>query len=82
MEQTLTEDRLLDARGLQCPMPVVLANKEINQLEPGQLLKILATDKGALADFPAWAEDTGHEIVSSGEEDGGVLFFFIRRGEE
>jgi tRNA 2-thiouridine synthesizing protein A len=81
MEQALTEDRLLDARGLQCPMPVVLANKEIMQLEPGQLLKILATDKGALADFPAWAEDTGHELVSSGEE-GGALFFFIRRGEE
>lgn len=81
MEQPLTEDRLLDARGLQCPMPVVLANKEIGQLEPGQLLKILATDKGALADFPAWAEDTGHDLVSSGEEDG-ALFFFIRRGEE
>ncbi len=81
MEATFVEDRLLDARGLQCPMPVVLANKEINQLEPGQLLKVLATDKGALSDFPAWAEDTGHEIVVSGEEEG-ALFFFIRRGEE
>ena len=81
MESMLTEDRLLDARGLQCPMPVVLANKEIKQLQPGQLLKILATDKGALTDFPAWAEDTGHEIIASGEESG-ALYFFVRRGEE
>ena len=74
-------DRKLDMRGFQCPIPVVKTNLEIKTMDPGQVLKVLATDKGALADFPAWAEDTGNEIVSSGEEDG-ALVFLIRRGVE
>jgi TusA-related sulfurtransferase len=68
-------------RGFQCPIPVVKTNQEIKTMDPGQVLKVLATDKGALADFPAWAEDTGNEIVSSGEEEG-ALVFLIRRGSE
>lgn len=74
-------DRTLDMRGFQCPIPVVKTNQEIKTMDPGQVLKVLATDKGALADFPAWAEDTGNEIVSSGEEEG-ALVFLIRRGAE
>ncbi|MFP5352480.1 MAG: sulfurtransferase TusA family protein [Actinomycetota bacterium] len=75
------EDRTLDCTGLLCPMPVVKTNKEMRGLEKGQILKILATDRGAIADFPAWAEDTGNQILSSGEDDG-VLFFYIEKGEE
>lgn len=75
------EDRVLDARGLLCPMPVVKASKEIKSLAAGQVLKILATDRGAIADFPAWAEDTGHELVEWHEEDR-VLVFYIRKAEE
>jgi tRNA 2-thiouridine synthesizing protein A len=75
------EDKLLDARGLLCPMPVVKASKEIKSLEPDQVLKVLATDRGALADFPAWAEDTGNEIIARGEEDG-ALVFYIKKGED
>jgi len=78
---TTQEDRLLDARGLLCPMPVVKASKEMKSLEPDQVLKVLATDRGALADFPAWAEDTGNEIIEHGEEDG-ALFFYIKKGDE
>lgn len=78
MEATKT----LDARGLLCPMPVVKASKEMKGLEPGQVLKIMATDRGAIADFPAWSEDTGNELLEWHEEDGGVLVFFIRRGED
>lgn len=74
-------DRTLDMRGFQCPIPVVKTNREIKTMEPGQVLKVLATDKGALADFPAWAEDTGNEIVSSGEEDGALVFLIRRRVE-
>jgi TusA-related sulfurtransferase len=77
----IKEDRLLDARGLLCPMPVVKAAKEMKSLEERQVLKILATDRGALADFPAWADDTGNELLSSNEEEG-VLVFFIRKGED
>jgi tRNA 2-thiouridine synthesizing protein A len=77
----IKEDKLLDARGLLCPMPVVKAGKEIRDLEPGQVLKILATDRGSVADVPAWAEDTGHELLERHEEDG-VYVYFVRKGEE
>ena len=76
---SVTEDRVLDARGLLCPMPIVKAGKEMKNLAPGQILKVLATDRGAIADFPAWAEDSGNELVEWREE-GGALVFFVRKG--
>ncbi|HZO49795.1 MAG TPA: sulfurtransferase TusA family protein [Gaiellaceae bacterium] len=77
----IQEDRILDARGLLCPMPVVKAAKEIKVLEPGQVLKILATDRGSIADMPAWAEDTGNELLEWHEE-GDHLVYYVRRGED
>jgi TusA-related sulfurtransferase len=73
--------QLVDTRGMLCPMPIVLANKTMKTLQVGEVMKVLATDKGALKDFPAWAEDTGNELLSSGEENG-ALMFLIRKGEE
>ena len=78
---TYTEDKLLDASGLLCPMPVVKAGKVIRGLEDGQILKIIATDRGAIADFPAWADDTGNELLEWHEEDG-KLVFYIKKVEE
>jgi tRNA 2-thiouridine synthesizing protein A len=49
-------DKMLDARGLNCPMPLVNARKEIGKLEPGQVLKVVATDRGSLADFQGWVK--------------------------
>lgn len=72
-------DQTLDMRGFQCPIPIVKTNQAIKGMQVGQVLKVLATDKGALTDFPAWADDTGNEIVSSGEEDG-ALMFLVRKG--
>jgi len=77
----VTEDRVLDMRGFQCPIPVVKTNLAIKEMADGEVLKVLATDKGALSDFPAWAEDTGNQLLSSGEE-GDVLVFYIRKGED
>lgn len=77
----LKEDRLLDARGLLCPMPVVKAAKEIRSLDAGQVLKVIATDRGAIADFPAWASDTGNPLLEWHEEDGALAFWF-RKGED
>ena len=77
---TIKEDRLLDARGLLCPMPVVKAAKEMKSMTEGQVLKVLATDRGALADFPAWVEDTGNQLLASQNEQG-VLVFYLRKGE-
>jgi TusA-related sulfurtransferase len=73
--------QLVDTRGMLCPMPIVLANKAMKHLQVGDVMKVLATDKGALKDFPAWADDTGNELLSSGEE-GGALAFYIRKGDE
>jgi TusA-related sulfurtransferase len=77
----IQEDHILDARGLLCPMPVVKAAKEIKGLESAQVLKILATDRGSIADVPAWAEDTGNELLEWHEERD-HLVYFVRKGEE
>jgi tRNA 2-thiouridine synthesizing protein A len=78
MPEQITADEIVDARDLMCPMPVLAATKAIRLLEPGQVLKVLATDKGALSDIPAWAQDTDNELLSSGTEDG-ALAFYIRK---
>ncbi len=49
-------DKQFDARGMNCPMPLVNARKEIAKIERGQVLKVLATDKGSVADFQGWAK--------------------------
>jgi TusA-related sulfurtransferase len=59
-------------------MPILAATKAMRRLEPGQVLKVLATDRGALSDIPAWAEDTGNELISSGTEED-ALVFYIRK---
>lgn len=76
-----TEDKLVDARDLMCPMPVMAATKAMRLLAPGQVLKVLATDRGALKDIPAWADANGDELLESGE-DGGVLVFYVRKAED
>ena len=77
----IKEDRLVDASGLSCPMPVVKAGKEMRSLAAGQVLKIIATDRGSLADIPAWAEDTGNELLDS-KDEGGRFVFLVRKGAE
>lgn len=70
--------KILDAKGLACPMPIVKTKKAINELESGQILEIHATDKGAKADLVAWAKSTGNELIQSAEEDG-VLKFWLKK---
>jgi len=71
----------LDARGLLCPMPVIRTAKAVKALTPGQVLKLLATDRGSIADIPAWAESTGNELLDWHDE-GDFLVFLVRRGQE
>jgi TusA-related sulfurtransferase len=73
------EDKMLDCRGLLCPMPVVRVARQMKVLQPGQVLKLLATDRGACTDIPAWAEDTGNRLLEWHEESG-VLVFLLRKG--
>ncbi len=60
---------VLDARRLLCPLPVIRTSEKIDQLENGQILDVLCTDPGALADIPAWCRMHGHQIVAA-ETDG------------
>jgi len=70
--------KVLDAKGLACPMPIVKTKKAINELESGQILEIHATDKGAKNDLAAWAKSTGNELLQSTEEDG-VFKFWLKK---
>jgi tRNA 2-thiouridine synthesizing protein A len=79
--QNITEDKLVDARDLMCPMPVMAATKAMRRLAPGQVLKVVATDRGSLADIPAWAEENGDELIQTGE-DGGVFAFYVRKAAD
>ena len=72
-------DKLLDAKGLACPMPIVKTKKAMTELETGQILEIHTTDKGAINDFSAWSKTVGHELLSQKEENG-VLKFWIKKG--
>ncbi|WP_044745592.1 MULTISPECIES: sulfurtransferase TusA family protein [unclassified Anoxybacillus] len=72
---------MVDAKGLSCPMPIVKSKKAINELQPGQVLEIQATDKGSKADIKAWAESTGHQYIGTMEE-GNVLKHYIRKVSE
>ena len=71
--------KTLDAKGLACPMPIVKTKKAMDTMNTGEVLKVLATDKGALNDLSAWAKSGGHELVSY-EENNGVLMFHIKKG--
>jgi rhodanese-related sulfurtransferase/TusA-related sulfurtransferase len=69
---------VLDAKGLACPMPIVKTKKAINELEPGQVLEVMATDKGSKADIIAWAKSAGHHYLGI-IEDGDVLKHYVRK---
>ena len=76
-------DKMLDARGLNCPMPLVNARKEIGKLALGQVLKVVATDKGSIADFQGWAKIAKNvELVAQETEsaDGANLYVhYVKR---
>ena len=77
---TVTPDLVLDATGLNCPMPLLKTRQQLRGLQPGAVLLVRATDPGARRDIPAWLRQTQHTLVQSDEHDG-VLQFLIRTGE-
>jgi tRNA 2-thiouridine synthesizing protein A len=72
-------DKELDARGLACPLPIVKTRKALNELTTGQVLRVVATDPGSVADMKAFAEQTGHELLSSAQEGREYMFYLKRR---
>jgi len=65
----------LDARGLKCPMPIVKTAQQMRTMSSGEVLEVLATDPGSMADFAAWSRSTGNEILESSHE--GDIFRFV-----
>lgn len=72
-------DATLDARGMLCPMPIVKSNKAIDPLQHGQVLEVLATDKGSCVDVPAWCSARRHTLLHT-DTDGQVYRFYIKKG--
>jgi len=71
-------DKEIDTRGLTCPLPILRAKKALAELESGQLLKVVATDKGSLRDFEAFARQTGNELVEQ-QTVGDEFIHLLRR---
>jgi tRNA 2-thiouridine synthesizing protein A len=72
-------DKELDARGLNCPLPILRAKKALTDLQSGQVLKVLATDPGAVRDFQAFSRQTGHELLSHAEANREFSFFMRKK---
>jgi len=71
-------DKIVDLKGMPCPMPVIQISQEIMKVGVGQVIEAVTTDPGSLADFPAWAASTGQEIVKT-EQAAGEIHFMVKR---
>ena len=71
-------DHTLDAKGLNCPLPILKARKALKDVGPGETLEILSTDPGSVADFQAFCRQTGNELLESSNDDT-VFRFLIKR---
>ena len=72
-------DKELDARGLNCPLPILRTKKALTDMGSGQVLKILATDPGAVKDFQAFAKQTGNALLSSNTQGNEFIFFMQKK---
>lgn len=72
-------DKELDARGLNCPLPILRAKKALAEMTSGQVLRIIATDPGSVRDFAAFAKQTGNELVAQSEANKEFMFLLRRK---
>jgi tRNA 2-thiouridine synthesizing protein A len=70
---------VLDVRGLNCPMPLLKAKKALNDLQPGSLLRVLATDPGSVRDFEVFSRQSGHALLESRQEDGTFVYLLRKK---
>ena len=84
MSDTILENEImefhkeLDARGLNCPLPILKAKKALSELQSGEVLRIMATDPGSVRDYQAFSRQTGNQLLSSGESEG-VFIFWLKK---
>jgi tRNA 2-thiouridine synthesizing protein A len=69
----------VDARGMKCPLPILKAKKALNDMQTGEILRVMATDPGSVRDFNAFARQTGNELLSHAEQDAEFTFFLRRK---
>jgi tRNA 2-thiouridine synthesizing protein A len=70
----MKHDKEFDASGLACPLPIVKTKKSLADMASGQVLRVVATDPGSVADMQAFTETTGHQLLSSGTENNKYVF--------
>ena len=78
MSDAITVTKVLDLKGLACPMPVVKMSKGIKTVAIGEIIEAITTDPGALSDFPAWAKTSGNEIVKTDQSTEEIKFYVKR----
>lgn len=71
-------DSVLDAKGMNCPMPVLKTKKALDAIQPGQVLEVISTDAGAKSDIPALLKRLGHDLLEV-KEAGGTIEFYIKK---
>ncbi|RKD25653.1 hypothetical protein BEP19_01545 [Ammoniphilus oxalaticus] len=76
----LSVDKMIDAKQLACPMPIVRTKQAVEKLEPGQVLEVQATDKGSIADLQGWTKSAGHHYLGMKEKEG-VFRHFLRKAD-
>lgn len=74
-----THDQELDARGLNCPLPILRTRKALNTMSSGQVLRILATDPGSVKDLEAFSKQTGNELISQTADEKEFVFFMRKK---
>ncbi len=72
-------DKELDARGLNCPLPILRTKKSLADMASGQVLKVVSTDCGSVKDMQAFANQTGNTLVSQIEENSEYIFFMQKK---
>ena len=75
----MESNKEIDTRGLNCPLPILRAKKALNDMQSGQVLKVVATDPGAVKDFQAFCKQTGNELLSQAEANEEFTFFLKRK---
>lgn len=73
-----TVAKTFDYKGLPCPMPIVKMSQEISKIAVGEVGEVLSTDPGSIADFPAWAKTTGHQVLDIVQEPG-LIKIYVKR---
>ena len=72
-------DKILDAKGLSCPLPIVKTNKIIKEMNDGEIIKVLSTDPGSKRDFESWSKKTGNTLLEMSENDDVFTYIIQKR---